>query len=133
MALSFLVFWVGAGWGICEILFKSTPIGHVSLAGVEPVIVPAAQAAVRSPQAVVVSPVAYRKEQARHSRRLYQVAAESTPNTGPGGACFDQMRSAFCPIVGKIPVLRDFAGQMAILGNFSCPLESPKQSPGKRI
>ena len=133
VALSFVVFWGGAGWGICEILFSTTPVSQASLAGVETAMVPAAQAAVHSSQTVTLSRVAYRQEQARHSRRLYQVAAQTSSKGGPGEACFDQLRSAFCPIVGKIPVLRDFAGQMAILGNFSCPMESPRQLARKQI
>lgn len=44
---------------------------------------------------------------------------------GFGAACFDQMRSFFCPIVGRIPVFREMAAQMATIGGFSCPLGSP--------
>lgn len=136
IAVSFLLFWVGAGWGISQLLFGTTARGPVS-AMVKPVIVQSAQAA-PAPAASVssvspvantsVSPIIHQREQAQRARRLHQVAAETTPNGGPGEACFDQVRTAMCPIVGQIPFLREFAGQMAILGNFSCPTESqPKR------
>ena len=41
---------------------------------------------------------------------------------GAGGLdCFAQMRAVFCPIVSQIPVMRDWAGQVAMAGGFSCP------------
>lgn len=131
--VSFLLFWVGAGWGVCELLFGATSSGPVS-AVVNPIIVrsahaaPAPAASTSSVTIASVSPIVYQREQARRARRLHRVAAETAPSGGPGEACFDQVRTAMCPIVGQIPFLREFAGQMAILGNFSCPMEAqPKR------
>lgn len=55
---------------------------------------------------------------------LREADTEMQP-AGFGAACFDQMRAFFCPIFGRIPVMREMAAQMATIGGFSCPLGSP--------
>jgi len=54
------------------------------------------------------------------AQNLRQADKEMKPG-GFGDACFDQMRTFFCPILAQIPVARDMAGQMALIGGFSCP------------
>jgi len=45
-----------------------------------------------------------------------------TGPAGPADGCLAQMKRVLCPIFGQLPFVRDFAGQVAMWGNFSCPM-----------
>ena len=50
------------------------------------------------------------------------LAAADRAQTNTAPACFQLAANVFCPIVGRIPVIRKFAGQMAMLTGTTCPI-----------
>ena len=51
-----------------------------------------------------------------------------TRPTGPADVCLAQMQRVLCPILGNLPFVRDIAGQVAMWGNFSCPIAARRKS-----
>lgn len=63
----------------------------------------------------------YQDQQRTAAKELSAATAAANPNFGVIGACFDQMRSFACPILGQIPVVRDVVGQVSLVLGISCP------------
>jgi hypothetical protein len=63
----------------------------------------------------------YQDQQQSAAQELSAATAAANPNFGIIGACFDQMRSFACPILGQIPVVRDVVGQVSLVLGISCP------------
>lgn len=63
----------------------------------------------------------YQQQQQTAAQELSAATAAANPNFGVIGACFDQMRSIACPILGQIPVVRDMVGQVSLVLGIACP------------
>ncbi len=80
---------------------------------------------------VVGSAAAERERRQRAAAQaLRQADAGVAASAGPAEACFNQMRTVICPIVGGIPFMREIVGGFAMLGGFSCPM-GPSAAGGR--
>ncbi len=62
------------------------------------------------------------RQRAALQLRKADVAAAGPVGVGPAEACFNQMKTVFCPIIAQMPFVRDVAGQVALWGRFDCPV-----------
>ncbi len=53
---------------------------------------------------------------------LRRATLSDTGPAGPAEACFQKVKTVFCPFIANMPFVRDVAAQMAMWGNFDCPV-----------
>lgn len=74
------------------------------------------------------SHVATRKNPKQAAAALRKADSIITRPVGPADGCLAQMQRMLCPFFGNLPFVSDFAGQVAMLGNFNCPMAAREKS-----